>query len=379
MFSKSNKTQKTGLNFVSSALQQLEAEELSYEGMDQALNNLDAAGLLAGIEGEANRNAVLTYKYPKEIALAINRMSAEGLLSGNKGVVNFNDIIGIVGGVYTYAIGLEILNAKGLLDGEGRQANRNLLRNNPHAAVYFARMLCTLQDASFLVGLEGQDRRNALLQCTNFEFADVALSTLYKSGLLKGAAGSTNFEAVMIYQGGEAKSLLYDLEKAGLLSGPAGQANFNAVLKHQNLRDVNLELIYDHPDLLTGSNAQTNFDSLMARHATQKIDVSRNRIDANDVNISSSSNIQQEKHSSSMSNISMTVLEGVIAATGIAAVAIAFTLLNAATFGIAGLVVAGVGVAAALSGIGLFAAGTYKNRQSVSDNSLDLSDNLVFQ
>lgn len=79
----------------------------------------------------------------------------------------------------------------------------------------------------------------------------------------------------------------------------------------------------------------------------------------------------QEENTSSISNVSMMVLGGFIATAGIAAVAIAFTVLNAATFGIAGLVVAGIGVAAALSGVGLFATGAYKNKNTTSDISLD--------
>ena len=67
-------------------------------------------------------------------------------------------------------------------------------------------------------------------------------------------------------------------------------------------------------------------------------------------------------------NFSMMILGGFIAAAGIAAVAIAFTLLNAATFGTAGIVMAGIGVAAVLSGIGLFAIGGYKNRQIITEN-----------
>lgn len=82
---------------------------------------------------------------------------------------------------------------------------------------------------------------------------------------------------------------------------------------------------------------------------------------------------------SSPMNISMMVLGGFIAAAGIAAVAIAFTVLNAATFGIAGLVVAVVGAAAALSGVGLFATGAYKNRQTTSDESLSFSGTFAHQ
>ena len=87
----------------------------------------------------------------------------------------------------------------------------------------------------------------------------------------------------------------------------------------------------------------------------------------------------QEENTSSISNVSvsMMVLGGFIATAGIAAVAIAFTVLNAATFGVAGLVVAGIGVAAALSGVGLFARGAYKNKNINPDISLDHSNNIV--
>lgn len=73
----------------------------------------------------------------------------------------------------------------------------------------------------------------------------------------------------------------------------------------------------------------------------------------------------------------MMVLGGFIAVAGIAAVAIAFTLLNAATFGVAGLVVAGLGVTSILAGVGLFTAGTYRNRQATSNESLDDSAHLA--
>lgn len=86
----------------------------------------------------------------------------------------------------------------------------------------------------------------------------------------------------------------------------------------------------------------------------------------------------EETNASSMSNISisMMVLGGFIAAAGIAAVAIAFTLLNAATLGIPGLVLAVAGVAASLAGAGLFATG-YKDRQTTPEDSLDLSTIVV--
>lgn len=81
-----------------------------------------------------------------------------------------------------------------------------------------------------------------------------------------------------------------------------------------------------------------------------------------------------KRNASSISNISMMVLGGFIAAAGIAAVAIAFTVLNVATFGIVGLVVAGIGVAAALSGVGLFATGAYKNRNTTPYIPLEEAD-----
>ena len=70
-------------------------------------------------------------------------------------------------------------------------------------------------------------------------------------------------------------------------------------------------------------------------------------------------------------NITMMVFGGFILALGIAVVAIAFTLLNAATGGVAGIVVASVGASTALFGMRLFANITCNNRQISSDESLN--------
>lgn len=94
-------------------------------------------------------------------------------------------------------------------------------------------------------------------------------------------------------------------------------------------------------------------------------------------NIIGSGSAHSEPDSSSKMNISMMVLGGFIAALGIAAVAVAFTVLNAATLGVPGLVVAGIGMAAVLSGIGLFAVGTYKNRTTSPPE--ELADDSVVQ
>jgi hypothetical protein len=67
-------------------------------------------------------------------------------------------------------------------------------------------------------------------------------------------------------------------------------------------------------------------------------------------------------------NISMMIISSFIASVGIAAVAIAFTVLNAVTFGTAGLVIAGLGVAAVLSSVGLFAFGPYKRQPTPEDS-----------
>ena len=79
---------------------------------------------------------------------------------------------------------------------------------------------------------------------------------------------------------------------------------------------------------------------------------------------------------SSMSNISMIVLGGFIAVAGIAAIAIAFTVLNAATsaLGIPGLLLAVAGIAAVLTGCGLFACNMNKK---TTPNTLDFSMSAV--
>jgi ankyrin repeat protein len=67
-------------------------------------------------------------------------------------------------------------------------------------------------------------------------------------------------------------------------------------------------------------------------------------------------------HGSNISHTMMNmVLGGFVSSSGIAAIAIAFTVLNAATLDTDGLVLAGAGVTATLYGIGLFAISGYKN------------------
>ena len=67
------------------------------------------------------------------------------------------------------------------------------------------------------------------------------------------------------------------------------------------------------------------------------------------------------KNTAIMSNLSMQVLGGFIAALGGAVVATAFVILNAATFNTLGVIVATLGVSSVLAGVGLFARGTLKN------------------
>lgn len=61
-----------------------------------------------------------------------------------------------------------------------------------------------------------------------------------------------------------------------------------------------------------------------------------------------------ETNTSCFNGISMSILSGFIIGAGVAAVALAFTVLNAATFGLAGIIAASLGAAALLGGLGIF-------------------------
>ncbi|CEG57247.1 hypothetical protein [Legionella fallonii] len=87
----------------------------------------------------------------------------------------------------------------------------------------------------------------------------------------------------------------------------------------------------------------------------------------------------QEAQQSSTSSISMQILGGFIAAIGCAAVAVAFTVLNAATLGIAGLVTAGLGIASILGGVGLFALGSCRNQQIATNEPPELSSGFAYR
>jgi hypothetical protein len=75
-------------------------------------------------------------------------------------------------------------------------------------------------------------------------------------------------------------------------------------------------------------------------------------------------NIRTQRRPPVLCNLNMQILSGFIAVLGVAAIAIAFTALNAATFGIAGLVLAGIGSAATLAGVGLFARESFSKCNS---------------
>ena len=93
---------------------------------------------------------------------------------------------------------------------------------------------------------------------------------------------------------------------------------------------------------------------------------------------SPNSSIIKKTNSLSKINISMQVLSGFIAVAGCAAVAIAFTLLNAASFGVAGLLMAGVGIAATLLGVGLFAVGA-NNNEGTNSSKYSLVSRVYFK
>jgi hypothetical protein len=83
-------------------------------------------------------------------------------------------------------------------------------------------------------------------------------------------------------------------------------------------------------------------------------------------------------HSKPPNTVPMMVLGGFIAVLGIAAVAIAFVLLHAATLGLAGLLVVGAGMAATLLGVGLFSYGARQyNHHGRADRYSDACDHLA--
>ena len=84
--------------------------------------------------------------------------------------------------------------------------------------------------------------------------------------------------------------------------------------------------------------------------------------------------LMPEEKPSSMSNISMMILGGFISAVGIAAVATALTMLNA---GALGLFVAGIGVATALSGVGLFFVAQNERHTTPYEVSLNQSNSTT--
>lgn len=67
-------------------------------------------------------------------------------------------------------------------------------------------------------------------------------------------------------------------------------------------------------------------------------------------------------------SFNMAILGGFISAMGALAVALAFTALNAATLGLAGIVVASIGAASLLGGLGLFSYSVVKTCQATNES-----------
>ncbi len=130
-------------------------------------------------------------------------------------------------------------------------------------------------------------------------------------------------------------------------------------IKHSN--DLECAQV-DTNDLSAVDLPESASKSNKAEIKTDKPEIKTDKRDAKEINTSSSQ--------SSFSDISMQILGGFLAALGAAAVAVAFVALNAATFGVAGLITAGSGAAAILSGVGLFGIGAYRSCQSTPDESL---------
>ncbi|MBL7481264.1 hypothetical protein [Legionella bononiensis] len=78
--------------------------------------------------------------------------------------------------------------------------------------------------------------------------------------------------------------------------------------------------------------------------------------------------------STSINSFDCHIISGFIFAIGVAAVALAFTLLHAASGGIAGLVVGGIGITAMLTGgIGLFNFGSAPDHKEIERNLLSVN------
>lgn len=81
----------------------------------------------------------------------------------------------------------------------------------------------------------------------------------------------------------------------------------------------------------------------------------------------------QNQNAQQASTLYMPIVSGFIAVLGVAAVAVAFTALNAASLGTVGLIVAGIGSAAILSSVGLFASNYLNDQQHRADININLS------
>ncbi|BCA95881.1 hypothetical protein TUM19329_22420 [Legionella antarctica] len=134
----------------------------------------------------------------------------------------------------------------------------------------------------------------------------------------------------------------------------------------ENRDEMDSELSIHQPPVCTTNSLNTpsiheHLISLLVQTSTEDSQNGARRLD-ND------QKIVVENPPSVSCNFKMQILGGFITALGASAVAIAFIALNAGTFGIAGLVLAGVGIAATLAGVGLFARSSIKKYENTQPN-----------
>ncbi len=101
-----------------------------------------------------------------------------------------------------------------------------------------------------------------------------------------------------------------------------------------------------------------------------------------DESLSANQKVEEQNDASEQNScitaLSMQILGGTIAVLGIAAVALAFTVLNASTLGIGGVVALAIGAALILAGVGFFAKGMVDNCRALDSDPLSLDPRSIY-
>jgi len=228
--------------------------------LGQLIRDLIQSNPLMDNHAKAIRIGIKAHHTPKLLVKSLKTFQELGLFSGESARDNFKKA-------------LRFINPK-----EMAEAMRIFISNPSYIDVeidqakqeYFN--FIKRYDDSWFTTVTDDSTGLSLIHNKTVEWTNIAIAfkcLYYKTNLLTGSLGSSNFNALMTLNINYIASILTDLAKyTKLLEGSFAQLNFNLLVDHRDLRtlvDVILLFTGDYSGLLNGELAQANFEIILSK------------------------------------------------------------------------------------------------------------------